>query len=109
MPLQLYLEQKLMHKLLHVQAPNELMMTLHKSSLICLKKKKRLEVLTEVEKQMKKLSKMKESLINGGTLKLALGRSPFVASILSKMLLVGAKLQSLETYDGTTDPEDHLT
>ena len=71
--------------------------------------KKRLKVLIEVEKQMKKLSKMKESLINGGSTKLALGRSPFVASILSSMLPVGTKLPSLETYDGTTDPEVHLT
>ena len=52
---------------------------------------------------------MKESLINGGTLKFALGKSPFVITILSKMLPTWAKLPSFETYDWSSDPKDHLT
>lgn len=70
---------------------------MHKSSLTCLE---RLKVLVKVEKQMKKLTKMKESLINGGTSKLATGKSLFIASILAN--LTGVELSFLETYDGIT-------
>ena len=57
---------------------------------------------------MNKLCEMKESLINGGTSKFAPRKSSFVTVILLKMLPTGAKLPSLETYDGTSNPEDHL-
>ena len=56
--------------------------------------KERLKVHTKDEKQMKKLSEMKESPINGGTSKLAPRRSPSIASILSRMLLARVKLLS---------------
>ena len=65
--------------------------------------KERLEVLSEVEKQMKKLFEMKESLINGGTSKFAPGKSPFVIAILSKTPPTRVKLPSLEAYDRASD------
>ena len=70
--------------------------------------KERLEVLSEVKKQMNKLFRMKESLINRGTLKFSLGKSPFVTTILSETLPTKAKLPSLETYDKSSDLQDYL-
>lgn len=56
---------------------------------------------------MKKLSELKENSMNGSS-KVVPEKSPFIPSILVKVLSAGAKLPFLETYDGSTDPKDHL-
>ena len=92
MLVRLLLEQDLMHKSLHVQALKELMSITNRSRFTSNPRrihannipssrqthidiaqvkpylsKERLKVLSKVEKQMKKLSEMKERLINGGS------------------------------------------
>lgn len=58
----------------------------------------------EVDRQMKKLSALKESIINTSAHKSIPSRYAFVSAIASKVLPTGAKLLFLEI-----DLEDYLT
>lgn len=57
---------------------------------------------------MERLKEFKHNLETGGSLRLINGRSLFTAMIMFEVLLAGAKLPHLESYDGSSDLDDHL-
>lgn len=62
----------------------------------------------EVNDMMERLKEFKHNLETGGSLRLVNGGSPFTIVVLYEVLLVGARLHHLESFDGSTDPDDHL-
>ena len=58
---------------------------------------------------MKRLQEIKKNIYGGGSsLRSLIGGSPFVAEILAEVLRFRAKLPHLETYDGSTNPDEHV-
>ena len=65
--------------------------------------------LKEVDEMAKRLEEIRRSICAaGGSSRPITGGSPFVPEILSEVLPKGARLPHLESYDGSTDPEEHV-
>ena len=64
--------------------------------------------LEQVDQQMKQLSMLRDSLTTSLTRKVAAEKIPFVASVTTEVLPPGMKIPFLESYDDSSDPEDHL-
>ena len=62
----------------------------------------------EVDDMMERLQEIRKVIVGGSTSRTLTGVSPFVADILAEVLPLGARLPHLESYDGSTDPEEYI-
>ena len=69
---------------------------------------RQLSGVKEVDDIMVRLQEIRRVMVGGNTPRTPTGASPFVAKVLAEVLPVGARLPHLESYDGSSDPEEHV-
>ena len=57
---------------------------------------------------MVRLQEIRRVMVGGNTPRTPTRVLPFVVEMLVEVLLVGARLPHLESYDGSSDPEEHV-
>ena len=62
----------------------------------------------EVDDMMMGLQEIRRVIVGGNTPRTPTGVSPFVAEVLAEVLPLALRLPHLKSYDGSTDPEEHV-
>ena len=64
--------------------------------------------MKEVDDMMVRLQEIRRVIVGGNTPRTPTGVSPFVPEVLAEVLPLGARLPHLESYDGSSNPEEHV-
>ena len=69
---------------------------------------RQLSGVKEVNDMMVRLKEIRRVIVGGNTPRTPTGVSPFVPEVLGEVLPLGARLPHLESYDGSSDPKEHV-
>ena len=69
---------------------------------------RQLSGVKEVDDVMLRLQEIRRVMVGGNAPRTPTGVSPFVPEVLGEVLPLGVRLPYLESYDGSSDPEEHV-